>query len=257
MKKAAYRIIDVNAKNLADYPQVICFINPKNTFYGLKRDWLKKRFAEGLAIKVLLLENDKKISGFIEYAPGEFAWRAVSAKDYLLIHCLWVYANKNKRKGYGSDLVEDVIKDARKQRRKGVAVVASLGSFMAKKELFVKNGFEVIEERDGFQLLALHFPGEKPSTRFNDTQKALSRFRGWHVLYSKQCPWVARFIEELKPIIKQLKIRMTITELRTAQDAQHAPSLYSTFNLIKDGRLLADRYISVTRFKNILKKEGR
>jgi hypothetical protein len=27
---------------------------------------------------------------FIEYIPGEQAWRAVHADGYLLIHCLWV-----------------------------------------------------------------------------------------------------------------------------------------------------------------------
>jgi hypothetical protein len=48
---------------------------------------------------------------------------------------------------------------------------------------------------------------------------------------------------------------MQITELKTPADAQNAPSLYSVFNLINNGKLLADRYISLTRFNNILKKE--
>ncbi|MCP4751421.1 MAG: hypothetical protein GY866_11040 [Proteobacteria bacterium] len=42
---------------------------------------------------------------------------------------------------------------------------------------------------------------------------------------------------------------------KNAEDAQKAPSLYGVFNLIYKGKLLADRNISITRFKNIVKKE--
>ncbi|MFC2163543.1 YoaP domain-containing protein [Acidobacteriota bacterium] len=43
--------------------------------------------------------------------------------------------------------------------------------------------------------------------------------------------------------------------LKTAEQAQSAPSIYGVFNLIYDGTLLADHYISKTRFKNIIKKK--
>jgi hypothetical protein len=39
------------------------------------------------------------------------------------------------------------------------------------------------------------------------------------------------------------------------EEAQAAPSPYAVFNLIYDGRLLADHYISETRLMNILRKE--
>ena len=75
------------------------------------------------------------------------------------------------------------------------------------------------------------------------------------MIYSSQCPWVARFVEEAKPIITEFEIDMNIRELTTTREAQHAPSVYAVFNLIRDGKLLSDRYISTTRFKNILNKE--
>jgi len=50
-------------------------------------------------------------------------------------------------------------------------------------------------------------------------------------------------------------LELHVTELKTAEEAQNAPSLYATFNLVYNGTLLADHYISNTRFKNILKKE--
>jgi hypothetical protein len=61
-----YKIIEMSENNLSDYPQVICFINPKHEHYGLKINWLKERFKEGFKIKLLQTVNDKKIAGFIE-----------------------------------------------------------------------------------------------------------------------------------------------------------------------------------------------
>jgi len=248
------KIIEINENNLSDYPQIICFINPKHEHYGLKIGWLTKRFKEGLKIKLLQTEIDRKITGFIEYIPGDHAWRAVNAKTYLFIHCLWVYPNKNKNKGLGSVLVDEVITDAKKQQMSGVAVVTSNGSFMAKKDLFIKNGFELVEEKDGFQLLVKFFSKKTIKPHFTHDEKALEKYQGWHIIYSKQCPWVARFIEEVKPIIKNQSLKITFHEIISAKEAQQSPSIYSVFNLIKDGQLLADRYISTTRFLNIIKK---
>jgi len=252
--KTMPQIIEINKNNLSDYPQVICFINPEHKHYSLKIDWMKKRFKEGLKIKLLQTENDQKIVGFIEYIPGDYTWRAVNAKTYLFIHCLWVYPNKHKSKGLGSVLVEEVVADAKKQKMNGVAVVTSDGSFMAKKDLFIKNSFELIEEKDGFQLLAQGFNKKTAKPYFINNEKAFKKYHGWHIIYSKQCPWVARFIEEVKPIIEKQSLKITFHEITSAKAAQSAPSIYAVFNLIKDGRLLADRYISTTRFLNIIKK---
>lgn len=255
MTTDTYEIITVNADNLGDYPQAICFINPKNEYYNLKIAWLKKQFKKGLVIKLLKLKQTKKIIGFIEYLPGEEAWRAVNAIDYLFIHCLWVSPNKNRLHGLGTVLIEEALKDAKKIKKSGVAVITSNGPFMAKKELFVKNGFEVVEEFSNFQLLAKKFAAKNNSPKLIINQDKLKQYQGWHIIYSKQCPWVARFVEEVKPILQQKKIKINVTEIDSAKAAQSAPGIYSVFNLIKDGQLLADRYISITRFLNIIKKE--
>jgi ribosomal protein S18 acetylase RimI-like enzyme len=251
-----YKIITINENNLAEYPQSICFINPKHEYFGLKIEWLKKRFKEGLVIKLIQLQDEKKIAGFIEYIPGENAWRGVKAQDYFFIHCLWVYPNKNKNKGLGSVLVNEVIHDAKNQKKAGVAVIASNGSFMANKDLFIKNDFKIVEEKDGCQLLVNQFNNKILLPAITNTQLELKKYNGWHIVYSKQCPWVARFIEEVKPILKKKNISLKFLEINNAKEAQRAPSIYSVFNLIKDGKILADRYISTTRFLNIIKKEG-
>mgnify|MGYP006310740451 CR=1 FL=1 len=95
------------------------------------------------------------------------------------------------------------------------------------------------------------------SQTFAEFEEKLHKYmgQGLVIVYSRQCPWVARFIEEVKPIIEEHGLEPTIVELKTPKEVQHGPSLYGTFSLIYNGKLLADRYISTTRFKNILRKE--
>ncbi len=247
-------IVTVTMDNLAEHPQTICFINPKHEYYKHKVEWLEKQFAKGLVIKLLYIEQEKKPVGYIEYTPGEECWRGVDAKGYLFVHCLWTNGKKYQHQGLGTLLIKEVEGDAKK--RDGVAVLTSNKAFMAQKELFLKNGYTVVEESGKEQLLVKQFK-KKSIPKFNNWEKELSKYQELTILYSCQCPWVARFIEEVKPILKKEKLRPTIIELKTAKQAQKAPSLYSTFNLIYKGKLLADRYISTTRFMNIVKKEIR
>ncbi len=243
------KIIDVNIKNISEYPAT-CFCKSDNMGYKIKLDWLKKRFKEGLKVKVLYAEKDKRVRGFIEYIDGENAWRAVDVKGYLFIHCIWITPNKYKKQGYGSDLIKECIKEAKDKL--GVAVVSSDDSFMASKDIFLQNGFKNIEKNGKQQLLVKQLKkGKLP--KFKDYKKQLTKYEGWQIVYSNQCPWVARFVSELdKKTVNKLNLK--INELKTAKQAQNAPSIYSVFTLIKDGKILADHYISNTRFNNIINK---
>lgn len=246
-------IVSLTPENYADRG-CPCFLNPKHESHLKKLAWLKDCFTEGFTIKLLLVENEKRPIGFIEYVPGEFAWRAVDATDYMFIHCIWVNPNKYKEKGNGSLLVDECIKDAEKQGKIGVAVITSSGPYMASKDLFIKNKFEHTGQDDRFELLVKQFKkGSLPT--FRNWRKQLSCYNGLHIVYSKQCPWVARSITELSKIAQENNLDLTITELTTAKEAQNAPSIYATFTLIYNGKMYSDHYLSNTRFLNILKKE--
>lgn len=247
------KIIEVTPENIQDHPQIICFINPKHPSYNHKIAWFQKRFEEGLRIKLLYLEGEKKPIGFIEYIPGEQCWRPVNAEGYTFIHCLWTNGKKFQHQGLGEQLVNEVEKNAK--GTKGVAVITSKKAFMATSELFLKMGYESVESSGKEQLLVKRFE-DTPVPTIRDWQAELTKHTdGLTILYSKQCPWVARFIDEVQPLLTEKGITATITEITSAEQAQNAPSLYGTFALIWNGKLLADRYISLTRFKNILKKD--
>lgn len=248
-------LVTITKDTITQYPGLCCFMNPQQEGARTRLDWIRERFAGGLTIRLLYDKKTKKTAGYIEYIPGENAWRAVDAAGYLFIHCIWVYPKARKDQGNGTRLVQACIADAKENGYAGVAVVASEGPFLAGRKLFEKNGFSLVsEEKPSFSLLASplrddHLP------RFRDWRSRLAGYHGLHVIYANQCPWVSRSIGELTRTARESGIDITVTELKTAKEAQNAPSVYGIFSLVYNGRLLADHYISTTRFKNILKKE--
>ena len=122
---------------------------------------------------------------------------------------------------------------------------------LASKDIFEKNGFSIVQEDSPFQLLVKNNKNCDPPT-FQDYKEELKKYKGLHIVHSHQCPWVNRFIEENKDEFDKLGV--TVTELKTAEEAQQAPSIYASFSLIKDGKLLVDHYISKRRFDTLIKK---
>ena len=89
-----FNIVDVNSDNV-EQTGFFCFMSKRKAEgFQLKLQWLKQRFAEGMRIKMFELPE----RGFIEYIPGEYAWRAVEAEGYMMIHCLWVGGKKQRQR---------------------------------------------------------------------------------------------------------------------------------------------------------------
>ena len=182
-------IIAVDATNVAQYGFFCYKSKPKAEGYHRKLDWLEQRFAEGMKIKIFY--EDGRSVGFIEYIPGEFAWRAVNAGGYMVIHCLWV-VGKGRGKGYGSRLLDECVKDAREAQRHGVVMVSSSRVWLAGKKVFLKNGFEVVGQAPpSFELLVKRFDDAPLPTFPDDWDARSSRYgSGLTVVYSDQCPYM-------------------------------------------------------------------
>ena len=80
-------------------------------------------------------------------------------------------------------------------------------------------------------------------------------YKGLHLIYANQCPYTIKSVDALKKVCSENGIDLNVVELNSAKDAQQTPSVYGVYNLIYNGKLLAEHYISETRFKNILEKE--
>jgi hypothetical protein len=230
-----------------------CLTSPKNQGYQPKVEWLQRRFGEGLRF-LLFRDGGGRPLAFLEYVPGEYAWRPVQAKGWLFVHCLWVFPRGQKVGGLGGRLIRACVEEARQARAIGVAAMVSDGPWMAGREVFLGNGFTQIGEADRFQLVIYRLrEGREPS--FRDISGNLAKYQGLHVVYSAQCPMLPKSVHDLSEMVAEHGLELKVTVLKNAREAQNAPSYYGVFSLIWNGRLLADHYVSKGRFKNLLQKE--
>ncbi len=250
------RIVTVDASNV-DAEGFFCYKSkPKSEGYRRKREWLEQRFAEGMRIKILY--EGERSSAFVEYTPGEVAWRAVHAEGYLVIHCLWV-VGRGKRKGYGSRLIQACIDDAQQMQKRGVIMVASSGNWLAGKKLFLHNGFEAVGQAPpSFDLLVKRL-GDAPAPSFPENwEERLRRYGpGLTVVRTDQCPYIEGSARVVVGTARRLDLPVQVVELTSAQEVREAaPSAYGVFGIVKDGRLLTYHPIGEKDLLKLLEKHG-
>jgi L-amino acid N-acyltransferase YncA len=248
-----YDVIDTNAENIAGC--AFCgYKSGKNEGYRRKSDWLKERYAEGLRFKVLRSREFGDI-GMIEYALGNQAWRPVDAEGYLVIHCLMVNG-KHKGKGLGALLLDSCLRDAKKSKCRGVAVVTSSDSFMAGSSLFIKAGFVSVESSPPYELLVKKFKKAAPVPRFIvEREPVLKRYKkGLTILAADQCPMVPKCVKDIASASRALGLEPKVERVRSAKASRALPTPYGIFSIIYDGKLIAERPISATKFRNIMSK---
>jgi GNAT superfamily N-acetyltransferase len=235
------RIIDVNEKNVSE-TGFFCYMSKRKSIgFQKKLKWLKERFAEGMRIKMLQLPP----RGFIEYIPGEFAWRPVNAKGYMFIHCLWI-VGQSKGKGLASLLLNQCIKDAKKMGKKGVVMVTSEGGWLVGKKFLIKHGFVSVDSAPpSFELMVKKF-GNAPSPSFTgDWERKLSQCgKGLTIFRSDQCPYIEDCVNAVSEIAKGLGIKCTVIELKNSLDVRNlVPSAFGVFSIVYDGDLVTYHYI--------------
>ena len=246
-----YQIIDTNAGNIGG-----CSLcgnkNANNLGHRRKTNWLKKRYGEGLRYKVLRSEKFGDI-GMIEYALGNHAWRPVRAEGYLVIHCLTV-AGKYKGKGLGSLLLDSCLRDAKESKCRGVAVVTSADSFMAGSALFLKAGFVSVDRVPPYELLVKKLQKTAPDPRFIvDRERLFKRHRkGLTILGADQCPYVINSVERIAEAARTLGLEPKVVRIGSAKASRELPTPYGVFSILYDGKLIAERPISATRFMSIM-----
>ena len=246
-----YEVVDTNADNIGGCG--ICrYKSGKNEGRRRKLDWLKKRYAEGLRFKVLRSREFGDI-GMIEYAPGSHAWRPVEAEGYFVIHCLMVN-RKHLGKGLGALLLDSCLRDAKKSKCRGVAVVTSSDSFMAGSDLFIKAGFVSVESSPPYELLAKKFKKGAPDPRFIvERERVLKRYKkGLTILAADQCPMVPKCVKDIAEASGALGLKTKVVRVRSAKQSRELPTPYGVFSIVYDGKLIAERPISARRFTNIM-----
>jgi len=240
-------IIDVGSPNVSELGFFCYMSKRKSEGFQRKLNWARARFDEGMRIKMLKLPE----RGFIEYLPGEHAWRAVNAaQGYMFIHCLWV-VGKSKGKGFGTALLNECLSDAKKAGMVGVAMATSEGTWLAGKNLLLKHGFKAIAEAPpSFTLMVKTFKTAPLPFFPEDWEARAGRFgKGLTVLRSDQCPYLEDATNTLLEAAAEKRIKSRVVELKTAAEAKSlSPSPYGVFNVVLDGRFLSYRYLLKEEF---------
>lgn len=153
--------INITEEN-ADTEHLCCIIRTRTAHPGVetKRRWLKDRLKEGHVFRKLNING----TVFIEYAPLETAWVPITGDNFYYIYCLWV-TGAPKGHGYGKQLMEYCINDAKMHNKSGICMLGSKKQklWLSDKKFAQSYGFESVDETgDGYELLALRFDGAMP-----------------------------------------------------------------------------------------------
>lgn len=242
MTELKYEIIDVTDENVDEYGLFCQKSKYKEEGYKNKVKWFKEQFKKGLRTKLLGFHNHKNrfvLVGFIEYSPGEYAWRGIDAKGWMVIHCIWIIG-RHKGHGLGSRLLEECIHDAKGMN--GVAVMTSRTHWLANEKLFLKNGFTKVDELPPFELYVKKLKNNVTLPKFNPiSQKRLDSFgKGLTILESPQCPYAYKIVKRAKEIAEKAKIPLKVESILNCERAQkNSVHPYGTFCIILDGKVIS------------------
>ncbi len=246
------KIVEVNLLNLEN-EGIFCIKDKKSAGYKQKLKWYQSEYKKGLRIFIAKDLNEKQI-GFIEAIPSEYAWRPIYAPDLMFIQCLVIFSKEFRNQNIATQLILAVEDYSRASKRKGLCVLNSNGPWMANSSVFLKNGFTHIESKDRFDLNVKYFNESKSKAKILDFVAKQKDYPNWHLLYSDQCPWHDKSAKDLLSYSNEIGIKLEVTKIDYLE-AQNGPSGFGTFSLLYNGKLLADHYISKTRFISIVKKE--
>jgi len=246
--------LEITPANMCEVP--VCGIKDRDhEGRRAKERYLKTALKKGLKARVLLTEKGVQF-GYVEWLPGEYAWRGVEADGYMFLHCVWTYFKQYQNKGQGKSLIQACLDDARKAGMKGVATVARDRPWLAGSALFLKHGFEVVDTAPpDYELLVKKLDPSAPNPRIRgDWGRRLKKYgSGLTIIRAEQCPHSIRFAEKTAAAAEAtygLKPRMVT--LKTWREARAAPTPFAVFAVILDGELVADHHISVRRFETLM-----
>jgi hypothetical protein len=163
----------------------------------------------------------------------------------MFIHCLWI-VGKSKGRGYATTLLNECVRDAKRAKLKGVAILTSEKNWLVGKRLLQKEGFESVNEtQPPFSLMVKRFGKAKLPSFVDNGATVRSRFgRDLTVFRSDQCPYVEDATTTALNVAKRMKIKSRVVSLESAEQVRRlSPSPYGVFGIVLDGQLISYHYL--------------
>lgn len=237
--------IRITKENI-DNEHICCAMSGKQSL--VKKEWLKKRFDEGL----VFYRSVERGKCFIEYIPAENAWVPIVADGWIYINCLWV-SGSMKGHGYSSDLLDECIRDAKEQRKKGVCILCAEGrkrEFLADPKFLNYKGFKTADISDcGINLMYLPLVLNAEPPRFKECAKHPKADKGGYVLYyTDQCPYTYYWVPKVQEAAQKHGISFKAIHITDKESAQNVPAPVTTYALFRDGQFLTQSIQSDKKF---------
>ena len=154
-----------------------------------------------------------------------------------------------------SKITDDIIKQIQDEINRRGGNVGSLEE-LNKIAAEINDRYNLTAHPD-FELLVKQFDTSSPPKFPRDWEQRRNQYgSGLVIIRSDQCPYITKSVKEITETAeKRCGITPNVVELKNYKDAQSAPSAFAVFEIIYDGKLVADHPISNTRFMNIMNKE--
>ena len=244
--------INLTAENLAE-EHLCCIIRSKKLHPGIeaKRQWLSDRLKEGHVFRKL----HAKATVFIEYAPLETAWVPITGDNYYYIYCLWVLGNC-KGHGYGRQLMEYCIADAKKQGKSGICMLGAKKqkAWLSDQSFAMNFGFKVVDSTEsGYDLLVLSFDGTTPKFAGNAKEERIES-QELVIYHNMQCPYIPQYMEMIKQYCEAHKVPVDFRKVDTLQKAKELPCVFNNWAVFYKGKFETVNLLSTDSIERILKK---
>lgn len=248
-------LIKLTHDNL-EQEHICCAIaNNKDIQVMSKKNWLKERLDEGL----VFLKCNVRGKCFIEYIPAEFAWIPIEADGYMYIDCLWV-SGKFKGHGYANLLLDRCIADSKAKGKKGLVILSAKKKmgYLSDPKYMSDKGFEMIDTTSPyFVLMYLPFDKNADKPRFKDCVQEHGHIaKGFVLYYTGQCHFTMKYVPLLENIAKIHNTIFQAIHIQTKEEAQNAPTPFTTFSLFYDGQFITHEILSEKKFEKILIDKG-
>lgn len=236
-------------KENIDSEHICCAMSGKQSI--AKKEWMKQRFDEGL----VFYRSEERGKCFIEYIPAENAWMPICAPDYIYINCLWI-AGSLKGHGYSNDLLNECIRDAREQGKKGICILSSDGrkrEFLSDPKYMAYKGFSVADTSDcGINLMYLPLEPNAEPPKFKECAKHPNVAENGFVLYyTDQCPFTYYWAPRVQELAKEHNIPLKVIHVTSKEQAQNLPAPATTYALFKDGKFITHAIQSDKKFLSL------
>ena len=240
--------IRITKENIDD-EHICCAMSGKQSV--AKKEWMKQRFDEGL----VFYRSEERGKCFIEYIPAENAWVPICAPDYMYINCLWI-AGSLKGHGYSNDLLNECIRDAREQGKKGICILSSDGrkrEFLSDPKYMAYKGFSVADTTDcGINLMYLPLTPNAEPPKFKECAKHPNvSENGFLLYYTDQCPFTYYWVPRVQEVAKEHNIPFKVIQVTSKEQAQNLPAPATTYALFKDGKFITHAIQSDKKFLSL------